>query len=295
MMRRFLFILTLLPFTGCVQPPAEQAASPVDPAAQQDQLQPGKIVNLSQDGNWADKPKSERDAPRNMLIVFRLECYQLKLPRGAVSQNEEFWKRMNEQCVNDAIYRQLFLNGMRVGTAPFSEWDYIKNIIQQNPGSARTMATVGAEMKNIELEMKKGIVSQNIFAFDQTSTLVGRTYERCNNLLSISYQKAPRKLGEVRLSVAPTVRSMVKRLMYTALNNELEVEYAKPTSYYLGLIVDIPVDHFLVLSPSSESQNITSLGKAFLVEDAPSEQFETVLVFLARPFRAEEPGAEVGN
>ena len=150
------------------------------------------------------------------------------------------------------------------------------------------MATIGAEMKNIPIEMKKNLLYENIFAFDQSNELIGRTFERCDNLFNISFQKAPRKFDQVRLSIAPTVRSTIKRIFATALNNEWEFEERRPTSYYLGLTVDVPVDSFVVLAPSTEAQKLTSLGRAFLVTDEPAEQMETALVVLARPFRVEQ-------
>lgn len=287
-MQRWLTILALLA-AGCVPPKQPPGDSPLDPRVPP-QIEPSPApVQEAPVPTLSENPK---DPPPNVAIIFRLECYSLKVPFGSISRNEDFWKRMNEQCVNAEIYRRIFLNGMRVGTAPFSEWEYISNIIKQNPGAGQTLATVGSEMKNLELPMKKGIVFQNIFAFETNNELIGRTYDRCVNVLSLSYQKAPRTLAEVRLTVAPLVRSAVKRYQYTDLGNELEITYDKPVSYYLGLTVDIPVDSFLVISPSSDAQISTSLGRAFLIEDGPAEQFETVMVVLARPFRADDPAGK---
>lgn len=286
-MNRFTFIFAVVLLAGCTtgnqKPSAADAGSQDESAPVQ---QSDRIVNLTQSPTVREY--NPKDAQPNVMIVFRLECYQITLPYGAISRNEAFWKRLNEQCVRQDTYDLLFKNGFRVGTAPFSEWDGVKEFIQQNPGTVQTMATIGAEMKNLELEMKKGLLSQNIFAFDQGNELVGRTYERCDNLFSLSYQKAPRKYGEVRVAIAPTVRSTIKRIFATALNNEFEIEERKPTSYYLGLTVDIPVDSFVVLSPSAESSKATSLGNAFLVNDGAAEQSETILVVLARPFRTDD-------
>lgn len=284
-MCRVLSIFMLLVVCGCTLDDSAPASSE-PPAPVQVTSRSDPVVALAQ--NPETKESSSKDAQPNVLIVFRLECYQITVPYGSISRNEEFWKRLNEQCVRQDTYDLLFKNGFRVGTAPFSEWDSIKEFIQQNPGTVQTMATIGAEMKNLELEMKKGLLYQNLFAFDPSNELIGRTYERCDNFFNISYQKAPRKYGEVRLSIAPTVRSTIKRIFATAINNEFEIEERKPTSYYLGLTVDIPIESFVVLAPSVESSKATSLGKAFLVTDNPAEQMETVLVVLARPFRTEE-------
>src|SRR4051794_33488080 len=90
------------------------------------------VVALSQSGlsqpavNLNPDP---HDAQPALPILFRVECYQLKVPVGAVSKNAALWKRMNEQCVDVATSDLLCKNGFRVGIAPFSEWSYVKDLL----------------------------------------------------------------------------------------------------------------------------------------------------------------------
>ena len=46
------------------------------------------------------------------------------------------------------------------------------------------------------------------FHFDADNSAVGRTFDRCENLINLSFQKIPRKPGHVRLALAPVVRSV---------------------------------------------------------------------------------------
>ena len=58
------------------------------------------------------------------------------MPAGTIRRNDAFWKRINEQCVDPLTYENLWNNGLRVGVAPVQEWEYLNNLIQQNPGTA---------------------------------------------------------------------------------------------------------------------------------------------------------------
>jgi hypothetical protein len=224
-----------------------------------------------------------RDPQRAMPIVFRLECYQIKVPIGTVSQNDAIWKRINEQCVDVPTYDLLHRNGIRVGTAPYSEWPRINEALRQQPVAATNVATVGDEMKNIPLEMKRDVPFQTIFCFDSQNTPCGRTFDRSDNFLNLSFQRVPRKPGHVRLAIAPVVRSERKRLEYTVLNDELEFAMKRPETFYLNLVVDVPVGQFLILAPSNEATWPSSVGHAFLINEGAAEQFEQVIVIAAQP------------
>jgi hypothetical protein len=118
--------------------------------------------------------------------------------------------------------------------------------------------------------------------------LTGRTFDACENIFNISYRRAPRKLGEMRLTIAPMVRSLKKRLEYTAKNDEIEIQYLAPVKFYLNIEADLPMDKFLVLGPSDTAQLPTIIGHQFFVKDDPSQQMEQVLIFVAQPFRMDE-------
>lgn len=233
------------------------------------------------------------DAPRDprpvVPVVFHVDVYQLTLPWGAVSQDSQFWARLNEQVIDPAAYDVLQRNGLRVGEASFADWAYFKSLIDQHPGTVAQAQAVAKEARNIELELKKDVAFQNVFYFDARNQLIGRSFDRCDNLISISFQPTPRRPGSMRLTVAPLVRSQRKRLDYSILNNELaEVQFVSPEMFYdCNLRVDVPIESFIVIGPSPEAATSTSIGGTFLVKDGKSQREEQVLIIVPRPFRVE--------
>lgn len=229
-----------------------------------------------------------QDAQPAVPITFQLVCYQLKVPIGTVSRNEAFWKRIDEQCMDPSRYDLVRRNGIRIGEASVSEFDHIRDMLDHHPGSGRAMGTLAPDAKNIELEMKKNIVFQTVNYYDDNNQLCGRTFDQCENILNLSYQRMPHTIGDMRLAITPMVRSMRKHIEFTEMNQEVEVQYTSPEKFYLSLIVDLPMNKFLVVAPSYDANLPTLLGHQFFVENDPSEQMEQVLIFVAQPFRLDE-------
>ena len=215
-------------------------------------------------------------------VQMQLDLYQLVVPFGTVSRNEQFWKRVDEQAVDIATYDLLLKNGVRVGVAPVAEWGRFSDTMQEHPAQTKVNTLVGASAKPVELPMRKELRWQNIFYFDRRSQLQGRTFERCENLMTMTVQSAPRKADTMRVAITPMVRGQRKMLEYSATNNELgEVAYVAPERFYdLNLRVDIPPDHFLVVAPSEQATWPTSIGSSFFVTDGAAERMETVLLIV---------------
>jgi hypothetical protein len=260
---------------------AQTASQQNDPSAQSDRV----ITASAMEDAGVITPK---DAQPTVPVVFELVCYQLKVPVGTVSRNEEFWKRIDEQCLDPARYDLVRRNGIRIGEASVSEFNHIRNLLDQNPGTGRTMGTLAPDAKNIELEMKKDIPFETVNYYDDNNQLCGRSFDASENVLNLSYQRTPRKIGDMRLALTPMVRSLRKHMEFTAMNQEEEITYTAPEKFYLSLIVDLPMDKFLVVAPSDNADVPTILGHQFFVKDDPSEQMEQVLIFVAQPYRLEE-------
>lgn len=234
--------------------------------------------------------------PRPGQQVLRLTVYQITVPSGAVSRSDEFWKRVDEHSVDVATYDLLLRNGMRVGLAPSAEWDpYFKGIVEHYP--AATQANTATGMANIgvtELSLKKGIRYQDLFYLgpgDRTPR--GRTYEDCEDLLSVSYQPVPRRPDHVRVKVCPLVRGMRKRYELAGRGDEREVRYVHPEQLYdLNLEAEIPPDSFLVIAPSQQGLWPMNLGNTFLTQEGPAEQFELVLLLVPQLTPLDELPAE---
>jgi hypothetical protein len=232
------------------------------------------------------------------LRVVQLDVYHLVLPLGAVSRSEEFWKHVEEQRVDVGTYDLLRKNGWRIGVAPTNEWPYFRDIIDAHPASSKpyvlSAGPVGAN-GSVELEMRDNVPYQNIFYFTDENVLHGRTFERCQNLLSITLQQAPRKPGEARVTVCPTVRALHRRFeVSSTTEGEREVRYVHPERLYdLNCQLDIPAGNFLVIAPSPEVKWKTSLGATFLVQDGAAEQLEQVLLMVPRIAELEATPAPV--
>jgi hypothetical protein len=124
---------------------------------------------------------------------------------------------------------------------------------------------------------------QTIFQFDRQNQAVGRTFDRSDNYLNLSFQKVPRRPGDVRFALAPVVKSQRKRIEYSVLNDEMEIDLKSAQALYTNLIVDVPAEHFVIVAPSAEASWPSSLGHAFLVSDNAAEQTEQVLILVAQP------------
>jgi hypothetical protein len=233
-----------------------------------------------------DAQAHQMDAVPDVPYLISLNIYKITVPAGTISRSEEFWKHIDEHAVDIPTYEQLYKNGVRVGVAAASEWDYLKEILEQNPAKTQPGAFAGREAKAIDLEMKLKVPYQDLFYYDTTGDLVGRSFERCDNLLRVSFQPAPRKPGTVRLGVCPVVRSLRERVVAVGDVNTRTLQWVHPEQFYeLNLSADIPLDSFLVLAPSPEAKWPTSLGNNFLVANGATEQTETIMIFRPITYR----------
>ncbi len=64
-------------------------------------------------------PFDPHDAQQQLPVLVRLDIYQLDLPLGAVSGNDELWKRVDENALGSgaATADLLYKNGLRSGIA----------------------------------------------------------------------------------------------------------------------------------------------------------------------------------
>jgi hypothetical protein len=232
-------------------------------------------------------PDAPKDAPSPQHYVFQIDVFQVSIPMGTFSGNEAFWKRIDEQCVDPVTHEMLFNNGIRVGQAPISELDFFKKFMDEKPSTSR-MTTTGAEAQRVELEMKTDLPEQTIFVFDANSQHAGKSYDACSNVINMSFQATPRKPGQLRLTLCPMVRTKRKHFQYTAMHNEMEVEYVSAEMLYdLNLCVDIPKDTFFIVMPSTEARLGTSVGHAFLMKDGPTQRLEQILLIIPHVIQAE--------
>ena len=285
-------LLAALLVAGCASKDKQKSKPGPTTAAAFDASQP-RVLSLVQGSELPSDPPPQ-DAQPAIPILFQLEVYSLPLPYGTVSRNEDFWKRINEQCISVGLYDALYKNGIRVGEAPYSEFAQFKKVIEENPGVGKKYAVAATTSKDVEMAMKK-CDTQTIWYSDASGTGTGKTYDYgATNLFMLSFQPAPRKTGEVRLKLCPVIRENRKRLQINSLNEESEISYVSKQSFFdLALSVDIPLEHFLVIAPSPESKWSSSLGDAFLQVDGNSQKLEQVLIVIARPYRLDDQNRPV--
>ena len=273
----------MLSVTGCPPAPQMPPPSPAQPPSMR-----GKARTMTQRG--LGSASASNAAAANVPVQFQVELYQLSVPFGTVSRNEQFWKRVDEQSVDVATYDVLFKNGIRVGLAPIAEWDYFRRIMAQHPTFTKANTLVGVEGRPVELPMRKDVRSQEIFYFDASGELQGSSFDQSENVITMSFQPAPRKPQTMRIALCPVVRATRKHLEYSSLNNEMgELKYtASQRLYDMNLRTDVPVDQFLIVAPSPQSTWPTSIGNAFLVNEGAAEKMETVLLIVPKSLHLEE-------
>lgn len=213
--------------------------------------------------------------------VVNLAILRFSLPQGALSQNESFWKRVDEQSVDAATYDVLFKNGLRVGRAAAVDLEYLmKNLEEQGSPKPHEMTYTASGTKLFEYPMKD-VPGQIIYWFDRRNEMSMRSYDASENVFCVEFESAPRRNGAVRVSLCPMVRGVRKQLAAVNEGDELEVQYRAPERRYeLNLRADIPLDSVLILAPSPESRSKMSIGHSFLVHDGATGLLEDVLLLV---------------
>src|SRR4051812_35275750 len=197
--------------TGCNENTQQAAANAAKPDAASDK--PAITAPFFPTGERT----IQTDAMPEVQFLVQVIAYKITLPAGAVSRNADFWKRVKETAVDVPTYELLFKNGVRVGVAASAEWEYLKGVLEQNPAITQPSTATGRDVKDLDMELKLKVPYQDLFYYDATGELVGRSFERCDNLLRMSFQPAPRKPGTVRMTLCPVVRAL--REVYVAVGD----------------------------------------------------------------------------
>jgi hypothetical protein len=250
--------------------------------------------SLTSGGAIAQPSLADRNtARRTPQVVIVLDIYHLMLPAGAVSNSDDFWKRIDEDSIDVATHDLLLKNGIRIGLGHDNDWPYFKGLLGKHPASRqnRLRSEPGKE-GYLELEMQATIPEQSIFGIDDRGIDWGRRFEKCDDLLGISFIASTHNTGEALVKVCPIVRGLRQTYSVSVLNNEeTQIEQSHSEHLYdMRCEAAVPVNTFLIVSPSKEaSQLTTSLGATFLTSEGKAEPIEHVLVVVPRAFRTNEP------
>jgi len=230
-------------------------------------------------------------ARRTIPVVISLDVYQLAVPFGAVSRNEEFWQRVDEDRIDIGTHDLLLKNGIRIGLGRDSDWPYFKGLLGKYPNarSVRDRTQVGKE-GYIELLMRSAIPDQVIFGLDDHNEHWGRRFEKCDDLLGISYVASTHNPGEATVKVCPIVRGLRRYFRVSIFNEETQFELTQPEHLYdMGVEAAIPMNDFLIVAPSKAAKMTTSMGYTFLMTEGNTTAVEHVLVIVPRLYRTDEP------
>lgn len=278
--RTALALIAAAALAGCASQPA--------PSKGDDKPQ---AVDLSKGASILPRDTTPKDAVPEPQMLVNLTVYRMWVPARSVSHDDNFWKHVDEQAVDPETYAKLYLNGVRVGVAPRNDWEYFRRILENDaPITQQTGSTATAS--SIEMPVKRDVPEQFITYYHPTNGLVGQTFGRGENSIIVGYRPVPRHPGDVRVSMVPQVREARTEIRWTVRNEARELDFVHPENLFdLSLNVDVPYDNFLVIAPSTEADNTTSVGHTFLYVDGAGRQYETVLLISPQPFRFEKEPA----
>lgn len=283
---------------GCADPGAKKVAAKRDAEPPPTYIPYVPATQPTREQVTQDLPTDPKDAQRSLSLMYSVEVWEILLPRDSVSTDEAFWKRVNEQAVDLPTYDVLFKNGLRVGELPVQELNSLRALVDERKGQRTQM--VGIAGKYIEIPISAGIERQTLFYFNRSNQLIGRTYDRCDNVMYFSFEPTPRKPDQIRLALTPAVRGLNKRWQISTIPGRTErpIEYKNEEFHYdANLRLDLPLNSVLVIAPSTEARMASTLGGVFLIKPTPTQELERLLVIVPRAFQkndAESGAAQKG-
>jgi hypothetical protein len=216
--------------------------------------------------------------------AVHLTILQFQVPLGAVGDDAEFWKPLDETIPDVATRAHLDRNGIRAGLALPSDVPRLLAALADKGAQAEPPRFSPAGTQAFHVPLKSGVPYQIIYYLAPDGQMPIRSFDDSHNLFYIAFGPARRLPGGLTVALCPVVRS--QRTILRPLD-KIEVGEFRITadqSYYeMNLRADIPGDGALVVAPSPAGRSPMSIGSAFLVADGPNGQYETILLLVARP------------
>lgn len=256
-------------------------------------------MSVSGAGSIAAAAKADPHGARRLMpVVIAMDVYHLTVPAGAISRNEEFWKRVDEDRIDIGIHDLLLKNGIRIGVGRDSDWSYFKGLLGKYPSarSARGRTEAGKE-GYVELAMKTAVPEQVIFGLDDRDQDWGRRFEKCDDLLGISFIASTHNPGEATVKVCPIVRGIRRYYRVSVFNEETQFELTQPEHLYdMRIEARLPLNDFLIVAPSDEAARMSaSMGHTFFITEGHAEPIEHCLVIVPRAYRTDDPTTQPGR
>jgi hypothetical protein len=227
-----------------------------------------------------------RDPKPTWQALIHLDIYQFDVPLGQISQNEKFWKQVDETRLGAELSRRLYDNGLRCGIVPKSQWSFFRDLVDDKNHPAVHQTIDGFRSDAVQLQLTRQVDAEDIFFFNSAGEAEGHTYKKCVNVVDLSFEPVARVPGVVRIALCPTIKQQADRVEYTPLDHEFESSYDKVQRLYEAAVrADVPDDSFLIVSPGALASRTTSIGGSFFIKDDPTEQFEQVLLIVPTLFQ----------
>ena len=228
---------------------------------------------------------SDAKAPLIGSGIITGVMYQLQMPFGANSRDESFWKLVDEDVVDVATNLNLNRNGLRVGRGRVADWpDFLKILLTESAIKLReTDFTAQPSFEDARLEMSDIMPEELLFIYDDHG-LTMRSFDDCQNLLSFTFQWAPRKPRTIRLTICPVIMAWRTRRDYSLSDEPAPARYLERLNYYdLHFRADIAPGEFLALGTSTATEDPNRVGSRFLTRDGPNQRYEELLILVGQP------------
>jgi hypothetical protein len=211
--------------------------------------------------------------------------YQLQMPYGANSRDTAFWKLVDEDVVDVPTSILMNSNGFRVGRGRVADWPAFLKILEKESAIkiADHRITAQPAVEDAQLDMSEELPEELLYIYDEHG-LTMRSYDDCQNRLSLAFQWAPRKPQTIRVTICPLVKAWRTRFDYSLADDPGPTKYLERDNFYdLHFCADISPGEFLVVGTSPATEDVNRIGSRFLTRDGPNQRYEKVLILVGRP------------
>jgi hypothetical protein len=269
LLKKCALILAAASLVGCHTPDAKKPTSAPTTASTQ------LTFNIKPIGS---DPRDPKPAPGE---IIRLVIFTIDLPTGCISDNSNFWKRVDEQAVGAENHDRLLRNGIRCGIVPPGESAFFSRFFDSQPHKMSVARVESFSTQTLPLQLDRHVDREDLFVFTPNGKIEGRSFDRATNELMLTFGFNPTDSKAIHLTLCPQVRSERLRLEYSALNQEFETPLKDVERLYdVGLTADVRDGSFLIIAPSVDADRKTSIGGRFLTRPDDTQRSEQVILIV---------------
>jgi len=210
--------------------------------------------------------------------------YHLQMPLGANSRDDAFWKLLDEDVVDVPTNLNLNRNGLRVGRGRVADWpEYLKLLIAESAIEIEKIEYAAGWSFEDALQPMSDILPEELLFIYDDHGLTMRSFDDCQNLLSLKFQWAPRKPRTIRLTICPVIEAWRTRRDYSLSDDPPAVKYLERLNYYdLHFTADIAPGEFLAVGTTTATEDPNRIGSRFLTCDGPNQRYEELLILVGQ-------------